>query len=103
MVYVPPQHKAQVLPNNNNESFIFFTDETKMRSRKKSVISFISLTWSLYQLQQTGKVLNRVRNKRADRLQALLQWKQTDLHVCVDAGSDISVFTLLRLTHSCLR
>lgn len=35
MVYVPPQHKAQVLPNNNNESFIFFTDETKMRSRKK--------------------------------------------------------------------
>lgn len=48
MVYVPPQHKAQVLPNNNNESFIFFTDETKMRSRKKKVLSHLFLSPGVY-------------------------------------------------------
>lgn len=99
MVYAPPQHKAQVLLNNNNESFMFFfTDETK-RSQKKFYLIYFSHP-EFIPVEADGEGAKPGRKQTSGSTAGAARWKQTDLHVCVDAGSEISVFTFMRLTHS---
>lgn len=74
----------------------------RKRSRKKFYLIYFSHP-EFIPVEADGEGAKPGRKQTSGSTAGAARWKQMDLHVCVDAGSEISVFTLLRLTHSCLR
>lgn len=69
------------------------------RSQKKFYLIYFSHP-EFIPVEADGEGAKPGRKQTSGSTAGAARWKQMDLHVCVDAGSDISVFTLLRLTHS---